>query len=104
MPISKWLTYPDKAAKAQPKLRFPNASRSYEASRGAVRFWGHDQSMEVSFYLTTEALKDLEPRLEADEVGFLRAFDANTSRIHDAAVRAYAADRKGSYELKPADM
>jgi Protein of unknown function (DUF1488) len=30
-------------------LGFPNQSRFYDATRLAVRFWGHDSAMEASF-------------------------------------------------------
>jgi uncharacterized protein DUF1488 len=38
-------------------LAFPNSSRSYDATRRAVRFWGHDSAMEWSFFVTAEALQ-----------------------------------------------
>ena len=38
-------------------LNFPNQMRSYDASRRAVRFWGHDSAMEASFFVTEDALK-----------------------------------------------
>ena len=31
-------------------LNFPNPSRSYEPDHARVRFWGHDDAMEVSFF------------------------------------------------------
>ena len=37
-------------------LKFPNSSRSYDATRHAVRFWGYDTAMEWSFFVTAEAL------------------------------------------------
>jgi hypothetical protein len=85
-------------------ISFPNPSRSYDATRRAVRFWGHDRSMEASFFLTTEALKRLEPNLQSDAVDLLRAFDANRDRIYAIAARVYARGRKGSYDLVAADV
>jgi hypothetical protein len=38
-------------------LNFLNQSRSYDATLRAVRFWGHDGAMEVSFYVNEDALK-----------------------------------------------
>ena len=32
-------------------INFPNPSRSYDATRRAVRFWGHDSAMEASFFV-----------------------------------------------------
>ena len=40
-------------------LTFPNPSRSYDATRRAVRFWGYDSSMEASFFVSADALKNL---------------------------------------------
>ena len=36
-------------------LIFPNASRSYDQTRDAVRFWGYQSSIECSFFVTTGA-------------------------------------------------
>ena len=43
-------------------LNFPNNSRSYDETRHAVRFWGYDSAMEVSFFVTVDALCRLEVR------------------------------------------
>jgi hypothetical protein len=48
-------------------LIFPNHSRSYDATRRAVRFWGHDSAMEASFFVTTDALKHVQPDMPLDE-------------------------------------
>jgi hypothetical protein len=85
-------------------LTFPNDSRSYDATRRAVRFWGHDHAMEVSFFVSDEALKRLQPDLKHDELGLLQAFDVNRKRVQAAAVKAYGRGHKGSYELIPADF
>ena len=42
-------------------LNFPNPSRSYEPDHARVRFWGHDDAMEVSFFLNEDALFHLSP-------------------------------------------
>jgi len=85
-------------------ISFPNHSRSYDATRRAVRFWGHDRSMEAAFFMTTEALTRLQPNVQSDAVELLRAFDANRDRIHAIAARVYARGRKGSYDLVAADV
>ena len=51
-------------------LRFPNVSRSYDTSRRAVRFWGHDSAMEASFFVSEEALKRVQPDIRLDEAPF----------------------------------
>ena len=52
-------------------LMFPNQSRSYDATRRAVRFWGHDSAMEWSFFVTEDALRQVDPAMALDEAGML---------------------------------
>jgi Protein of unknown function (DUF1488) len=85
-------------------LSFPNRSRSFDATRRAVRFWGHDSAMESSFFVTEDALKRVQPDMRRDEAGLLGAFDAHRAAIHAAASKVYARGRKGSYELVAADF
>ena len=85
-------------------IAFPNLSRSYDATRRAVRFWGHDSAMEWSFFVTEDALKKVHPAMAQDEDSMLRAFDSHRERIWAAAGRAYSRGRKGSYELGAADL
>jgi hypothetical protein len=85
-------------------LNFPNLSRVFDPTRRAVRFWGHDNAMEWSFFVSEEALKRLQPNMERDEAGLLLAFDANRAAIQTAALKAYKRERKGSYELLTTDF
>jgi hypothetical protein len=85
-------------------LMFPNQSRSYDATRRAVRFWGHDSAMEWSFFVTEDALKRMQPTMQQNEAAMLGAFDSNRAVICAAASRAYSRERKGSYELGAADL
>ncbi len=85
-------------------LKFPNESRSYDETRRAVRFWGHDSVTECPFLMTEEALTRVVPSAQLDEAGLLRAFDANRDRIHAVAARVYAKGRKGSYDLVASDF
>jgi hypothetical protein len=85
-------------------LAFPNSSRSYDATRRAVRFWGHDSAMEWSFFVTEEALRRVHPAMVQDEAGMLGAFDSHRDLICAAAARLYSRGRKGSYELGAADV
>ena len=85
-------------------LMFPNQSRSYDATRRAVRFWGHDSAMEWSFFVTEDALRQVDPAMALDEAGMLDAFDSHRDRIRAAASRVYSRGRKGSYELGAADF
>jgi hypothetical protein len=85
-------------------LAFPNDSRSYDATRRAVRFWGYDSALECSFFVTEEALKSVAPGMREDEAAMLNAFDANRDCIREAANRVYERGTKGSYELGVADL
>ena len=85
-------------------LSFPNASRSYDATRRAVRFWGYDSAMEASFFVTADALKSIQPDGGFDEDSLLRAFDLNRDRICATAEKVFRRGRKGSYELTPQDF
>jgi hypothetical protein len=105
-------------------LAFPNDSRSYDATRRAVRFWGYDSALECSFFVTDEALKSVasgmrqddmsrddtsrddmsRDDMSQDETAMLRAFDANRDCIREAATRVYERGTKGSYELGVADL
>ncbi len=80
-------------------LSFPNPSRSYDADKNRVRFWGHDSTIEISFFVEANALFQLCPGMESTETGFLKAFDSALNRIHEAANKAYVkgGKAKGSY-------
>jgi uncharacterized protein DUF1488 len=85
-------------------LRFPNNSRSYDATRRAIRFWGYDSAMEASFFVDVEALKRIQPDLRFDETGLLSAFDTNRDLIYATAAKVYGRGHKGSYDLIPGDF
>ena len=69
-----------------------------------MRFWGYDSAMEWSFFVTIEALMQVQPAMAQDEAGMLGAFDSNLEKIRAAAVRLYSRGRKGSYELGAGDV
>jgi Protein of unknown function (DUF1488) len=85
-------------------INFPNRSRSYDATRGVVRFWGYDRSMESAFFMSEDALEKLQPGLQFEEDDVLRAFDSNRDRIYVIAARVYARGRRGSYDVTAADV
>jgi hypothetical protein len=85
-------------------LSFPNKSRAFDATRRAVRFWGYDSAMEVAFFVTEDALKRVQPDMQSDEAGLLRAFDSNRDLICRRAAKVYARGRKGSYDLVGSDF
>jgi hypothetical protein len=80
-------------------INFPNQSRSYDATRRAVRFWGYDSAMETSFFVSEEALKRIQPDARFDEAGLLNAFDLNRDLIYATAAKVYRRGHKGSYDL-----
>ena len=85
-------------------LSFPNRSRSYDATRRAVRFWGHDGPMEAALFVDESALRRIEPGVGSDGAELLRAFNSNRNLIYAAAARIYARARKGSYQLVSTDF
>jgi hypothetical protein len=85
-------------------VNFPNESRSYDATRKGVRFWGYDRSMEASFLVTADALTRIVPGLRSEAADLLRAFDGNRDRIHAIAAKVYSRGRRGSYDLIAADV
>ena len=85
-------------------LNFPNSSRSYDATRRAVRFWGYDSAMEASFFVTEDALRRIQPSMTFDQNDALRVFDGNRLLIYAAATKVYARGRKGSYVLASSDF
>jgi Protein of unknown function (DUF1488) len=85
-------------------INFPNRSRSYDATRRMVRFWGYDRSMESAFFLTADALQKLQPDLQFEEDDVLRAFDSNRDRIYAIAAKVYSRGHRGSYDINAADI
>jgi hypothetical protein len=99
-----WLPWQTQDKPANMAISFPNRSRSYDATRRAVHFWGHDRSIESSFYVTAEALEQFQPNARPDADDLLRAFDSNRDRIYAIAAKVYARGRRGSYDLNIADF
>lgn len=85
-------------------LNFPNGSRSYDARRNLIRFWGYDSALEISFFVEASALRRLNPQTSNAEAGYLEAFDAARDRIHETARKVYSQARKGAYLLAAADF
>jgi Protein of unknown function (DUF1488) len=89
-------------------IDFPNHSRSYDTTRRAVRFWGHDSAIEASFFINEDALRriqpDIQPDTRPDASGFLKAFDTNRDLICAAAAKVYVRGSRGSYDLVAANF
>jgi hypothetical protein len=86
------------------QVAFPNGSRSYDATRLAVRFWGYDQAMEVPFFIGANVLAALQPAMAPEPEACLSAFDAHLARIRATATRVYERRRSGSYDLLASDF
>ena len=78
------------------KLSYPNPSRCFDASSRRVCFWGYDSTIEISFFVGIDALKQLCPDMSDAESGILQAFDAALNRIHEVADKVYARGDKRS--------
>ena len=85
-------------------IDFPNQSRSYDRTRRAVRFWGHDSAIEASFFIDEGALKRIQPGADATEAGLMNAFDGNRDLICATAARKYVRGSRGSYDLLAGDF
>jgi len=82
-------------------LTFPNISRSYDAARQIVCFWGYDSAFEISFFVARETLQQIARQTCTNESDVLQAFDANRPRIHEVAEKTYSR-RPGNYQPLPA--
>jgi len=85
-------------------LNFPNVSRSYDATRHCVRFWGYDGALEVSFFVEEEAVFRIAPATRHNQTAILESFDSNRERILKVAQKVYSGRRQGSYALAASDF
>lgn len=85
-------------------LSFPNLSRSYDARRRAVCFWGYDSALEITFFIEVEALCKLRRQNSEVEAACLQSFDGAREEIFAAARKAYSRTRPGPYLLAAADF
>jgi len=76
-------------------LNFSNPSRSFDATRNRIEFWGYDNVMEISFFVEADALKKLCPEMIDVEAGILKAFDASRKQIQEVAEKVHARGRGG---------
>ena len=78
-------------------LNFPNPSRCYETAERGVRFWGYDQTFEISFFVEEGALSKINPGTTADKIGFRSIFYARLDLIHEVAGSIYCRRCKATY-------
>ena len=86
------------------KLNFPNPSLSYDEQRRGVLFWAYDTTIEVPFFIDSEALAKLHSAASMDKAECLNAFNLNRDRIFKAAASAYSQQRRSSYALTASDF
>jgi hypothetical protein len=85
-------------------LSFPNATRSYDATRRRIRFWGHDSAMEIPFFIEEDALFRMNPKMKNDEAARLETFDAMRQRIETTAASLHARGGRSFYVLAASDF
>ncbi|MBU9180367.1 DUF1488 domain-containing protein [Burkholderia gladioli] len=78
-------------------LQFPNPSRSYDAARHCVFFWGYDNSREISFMIDDAVLGSLQPGMESDERSVLVVFDKFREKVLEIAQSQYAPGPQNRY-------
>jgi len=88
-------------------LAFLNPSRSYDETRRAVRFLGHDGMFEIRFFVEVDVFAGKDSVSHGDrpsEAASLSAFDTSIDAIHHVAKKAYAKNRRDIYTLTVDDF
>ncbi|CAN7451177.1 DUF1488 domain-containing protein [Trinickia sp. LjRoot230] len=80
-------------------LEFPNPSRSYDASRHCVCFWGYDNSREITFMIDDTVLRNLQPDVGSDEQSVLSAFDELREKVLEIAKKQYVGGPQNRYSI-----
>ena len=80
-------------------LQFPNPSRSYDATRHCVCFWGYDNSREITFQVDDAMLRNLQPDAGSDERSILGAFDQIREKLLEIARKQYVQGPQNRYTI-----
>jgi len=80
-------------------LKFPNPSRSYDAARHCVCFWGYDDSREITFMIDDAMLRNLQPGVGSDERSLLGAFDEFREKVLEIANRQFVGGPQNLYSI-----
>ncbi|CAB3692921.1 DUF1488 domain-containing protein [Trinickia soli] len=81
-------------------LNFPNPSRTYDASRHCVCFWGYDNSSrEITFLVEDAMLAKLNSDMDSGEPALLAAFDRNRDQILALARDLYKSGPQVRYTI-----
>lgn len=78
-------------------LVFPNRSRSFEAIKNRIRFWGYDSAIEITFFVEGDALMKINPEAVSDERQLLDVFDNALEEIRGVANKVYQHGRERAY-------
>ncbi|MDT2021259.1 DUF1488 family protein [Methylocella sp. CPCC 101449] len=84
-------------------LIFPNPSRTFDQTRKAIRFAGHDGVFEILFYVEADVLT-ANNQGTASEAECLKIFDALRPSVQKAASLAYSRGPRPFYVLRAADF
>ncbi|WP_042885703.1 DUF1488 domain-containing protein [Cupriavidus necator] len=80
-------------------LNFPNPSRSYDAARHCVCFWGYDNAREVAFQVSDNILFSLSQEMAFEEASLLATFDLHRERILLLAQDIYTPGARNTYTI-----
>ncbi|WP_423200771.1 DUF1488 domain-containing protein (plasmid) [Cupriavidus sp. H19C3] len=80
-------------------LNFPNPSRSYDAVRHCVCFWGYDNAREVAFQVTDNILLRMSQKVVSEESAFLATFDHHREQILLLAKKIYTPGERTTYTI-----
>ena len=80
-------------------LEFPNPSRSYDAARHCVCFWGYDNSREITFQVDDAVIRNLQPGAGSDERSILGAFDQFREKLLEIARKRYVSGPQNRYSI-----
>ena len=80
-------------------LNFPNPSRSYDAFRHCVNFWGYDNAREIAFAVDNSVITNLSPSAGSDEPAVLAAFDRHREQILTLARGLYVGGPQNRYTI-----
>ncbi|WP_354685455.1 DUF1488 domain-containing protein [Cupriavidus necator] len=80
-------------------LIFPNPSRSHDAARHCVCFWGYDNAREVAFQVTDDILLRLSHQAALEEAALLATFDQHRDQILELARDIYEPGTRTTYTI-----
>jgi hypothetical protein len=98
MSVVSWLR--KVAAKKRPDLVFLNRTRTYNATKNCVTFWGFDASFEITFDLPDEELQQMCSHASGNQASVLRAFDDRREAAERLAMSAHKVSSQRHHVLR----